>query len=84
VIEQLKTFLGKNFMRFVLALVWSGFAMWTIAFLLTSNLTGSAEEYGDTILGFVMGSVIGVVMQFYFGSSQSSSEKNDLIKDGQR
>jgi len=32
-IEQLKTFLGKNFMRFVLALVWSAFAMWTISYL---------------------------------------------------
>jgi len=78
-IDSIKTFLGKNFMRFVLALVWSAFAMWTIAFLLTADLVGSAEEYGDTILGFVMGSVIGVVMQFYFGSSQSSSEKSDII-----
>lgn len=77
-IKQL--FGGKNFIRFFLALMWSAFAMWVIHHLLTNELTGSAKEFGNVVLGFVMGTVIGAVMQFYFGSSQSSSDKDDALK----
>jgi ABC-type nitrate/sulfonate/bicarbonate transport system permease component len=78
-IQQL--FGGKNFTRFFLSCWWSAFAMWAIWYLLTHELSGSMKEFGNTILGFLMGTVVGTVVNFYFGSSQSSSDKDDVIKD---
>jgi len=84
IIDYIRTlFGGKNFIRFFLACAWSFFAMWVIYHLLTHDMVGSAKEYGNTVLGFVMGTVIGTVVSFYFGSSQSSSDKDDALKTKQ-
>lgn len=76
-------FRGKNFVRFYFATFWSGVAAVVIWYLLTHDLSHSPtqKEFGNTILGFIMGTVVGSVMQFYFGSSQSSSEKDDVLKN---
>ena len=34
------------------------------------------EHFADLILGFLLGSVVGVMMNFYYGSSQGSKEKD--------
>jgi len=81
IIDYVKTLLGgKNFVRFFLAGCWSAFAMWVIHYLLITELTGSMKEFGNTILGFLMGTIVGTVINFYFGTSQSSADKDDLIK----
>lgn len=79
-IEYLKTlFIGKNFARVMLAFIWTGAGIWLIYYLLTNELSGSMKEFGNTVIGYVMG-VISTVITFYFGSSQSSSDKDDVIK----
>lgn len=81
-IEYIRTlFSGKNFVRFYFASFWSIVAAVVIWYLLTHDLTPTQKEFGNTILGFIMGTVVGSVMQFYFGSSQSSSEKDDMLKN---
>lgn len=76
-------FTGKNFARVLLAFWWSGFACWVVVWLLTHDLSGSAKEYGNTVLGFIFG-VITTVTSFYFGSSQSSTEKDAVIKEAMK
>jgi len=34
------------------------------------------EHFADLILGFLLGSVVGVMMNFYYGSSEGSKEKD--------
>lgn len=81
IIDYIKTlFTGKNFVRFFLATCWSTFSMWAIWYLLTHELTGSTKEFGNTILGFLMGTIVGTIINFFFGTSQSSSDKDDLLK----
>lgn len=81
-IEYVKQlFGGKNSIRFFLALAWSAFAMRVIWYLLTTELSGSTKEFGNVTLGFVMGTVVGTIVSFYFGSSQSSSDKDDVLKN---
>lgn len=80
IIDYLKTlFSGKSFVRFFLACVWSAFAMFVVAYLITHDMQGSAKEYGNTVLGFIFG-VITAITGFYFGSSQSSADKDETIK----
>lgn len=82
IIEYLReVFGGKDFVRFFLAVAWSAFAMWVLKYLLTNNLSGSMKEFGNTVLGFVLGTIIGTVINFYFGSSKSSSDKDEVIKE---
>ena len=35
----------------------------------------------DTILGFLMGTVVSQILNFFFGSSRSSQKKDDVIKE---
>jgi VIT1/CCC1 family predicted Fe2+/Mn2+ transporter len=44
-----------------------------------SSLTGIGENILFTILGAVIGN-LNTILNYYFGSSSSSSEKNDIIK----
>ena len=36
-------------------------------------------RFADTILGFLLGVTLSAIVQFFFGSSKSSSEKNDNL-----
>lgn len=71
---------GKNYARIILAGAWSAFAMWFISFIITHVINENAVRYVDTILGFLMGTIVGVIINYYFGSSQGSADKNELIK----
>ena len=37
-------------------------------------------QFAQAGLGFVMGTIVAGVVGYYFGSSQSSADKNELIK----
>jgi len=38
------------------------------------------QRYADLILGFLIGTAVASVLNFYWGSSKGSQDKNDLIK----
>ena len=72
---------GKNFVRSYLAFIWSLFAMFFIYQTVSNPIPEGNEHVVDTVLGFVLGTVISGILMYYFGSSQSSSDKTDMMKD---
>jgi uncharacterized membrane protein YeaQ/YmgE (transglycosylase-associated protein family) len=63
--------------RFVLYLAafWSIFAVAYISFITFGHIPDKNIRFADTILGFILGTVIATVLNFFFGSSQSSKDK---------
>ncbi|AGH32224.1 hypothetical protein VPHG_00161 [Vibrio phage 11895-B1] len=65
---------SKRFIYYF-AIGWSTFAalyMTGITFLPVSE---AAQGYSNTILGFLLGTAVSGIMQFFYGSSQGSKEK---------
>ena len=71
---------GKTFGRLFLATMWSAFAMAFVWHIITTPIAVDSLRFVDTILGFIMGTIIAGILGYYFGSSQSSSDKDDMIK----
>jgi len=38
------------------------------------------ERYADTIVGFLLGTIIATIMNYFLGSSKGSADKNDLLR----
>ncbi len=75
-------FTGKNFMRNLLAVIITaaGFALlYTVIF---GHVSADKKETVTLILGFVF-SIITQIIQYFFGTSQSSTDKNEMLKNGQ-
>jgi|GEM_PF-2845615 len=70
---------GKTFGRLFLATIWSCFAMYFINHIITTPIAPDALRFVDTILGFLMGTIIAGILGYYFGSSQSSTDKDKII-----
>lgn len=77
-----KIIYGKNNTRSILAYAYSFFAMYYILYVTTHEIHPNAIRIVDTIVGFLLGTIISTVVNFYYGSSQGSADKNELIKDG--
>jgi hypothetical protein len=65
---------SKRFVMY-LAIFWSVFAVAYISFITFGNIPAANVRFADTILGFILGTVIATVLNFFFGSSQSSKDK---------
>ena len=80
--EKLKSFFtNPDVVKSILAYMWSAA---TIAFMFMAVLVpipSANEKILYLFIGFVTSGVIGVVIGFYFGSSQGSSEKTKMITD---
>ena len=44
------------------------------------SLPATSLRFADTILGVVIGSVFGTILNFFFGSSKGSDDKNKIIE----
>jgi len=67
--------------NYLLALFWSTLGA---AYLFGITFFSIPEEnirYADTVLGFILGTVISQIIGFYFGSSKSSQNKDDIINN---
>jgi hypothetical protein len=57
---------------------WSGFSM--LFFALTAFLPVKNARVVDTVLGFLLGTAIASIFQFFYGSSARSARKDEVIQ----
>jgi multisubunit Na+/H+ antiporter MnhE subunit len=55
--------------------MWSAFAIGYIILITTYNIPEKNLRFVDVVLGFIMGTVVSTILNFFFGSSQSSKDK---------
>lgn len=77
--ETLKLFTGKNFMRNLVGMVilLAGFALTFCCLFMT--IPTENKEIRVQVLTFAIGAVM-LVGGYYFTTSQSSTDKNELLK----
>lgn len=69
---------SKRFI-YILAAGWSLFSMLYIGTITFSTIPAANVRFADTILGFILGTMISTIINFFFGSSKSSHQKDDTI-----
>lgn len=58
---------------------WSGAAIIYIFLITFINIPETSIRFADTILGFLLGTVIAQIFNFFYGSSKSSKDKDAKI-----
>lgn len=66
---------SKRFI-YIFATFWSLFAAGYIGFITFGHIPEDNQRFADTILGFLLGTVVATILQFFFGSSVGSKEKD--------
>ena len=72
---------SKRFI-YIFAGVWSIFAMVFIFAITFGTVPEASVRFADTILGFLLGTIIATIIQFFFGSSVTSRKRTDELVDG--
>lgn len=76
-LKQDDTF-SKRFVYY-LATFWSVFGVIYIFFITFGNIPANNVRFADTILGFILGTIIATIINFFFGSSKGSTDKQEMI-----
>ena len=66
---------SKRFI-YIFATFWSIFAAGYIGFITFGHIPEDNQRFADTILGFLLGTVVATILQFFFGSSMGSKRKD--------
>jgi hypothetical protein len=66
---------AKRFI-YIFATFWSIFAAGYIGFITFGAIPEDNQRFADTILGFLLGTVVATILQFFFGSSMGSKDKD--------
>ena len=66
---------SKRFIYYF-AIFWSIFAAGYIGFITFGTIPVDNQRFADTILGFLLGTVVATILQFFFGSSMGSKDKD--------
>jgi ABC-type nitrate/sulfonate/bicarbonate transport system permease component len=69
---------SKRFIYF-LASFWTIASTLYIGFITFGTIPESNIRFADTILGFILGTVVATILNFFFGSSSGSMRKADTI-----
>jgi len=72
------SWLAKNFI-YMFASVWSVFAMIYLAMITFYTIPTTSQRFADTILGFLLGTIVSAIIQFFFGSSLGSKSKDNIL-----
>ena len=78
-LQQDDTF-SKRYIYY-LATFWSFVAVGYIFLITFLTIPESNVRFADTTLGFLLGTIVATIINYFFGSSRSSSEKNQLLLD---
>jgi hypothetical protein len=74
---------SKRFTMY-LTTFWSVAAVVYIGFITFADIPMSNVRFADTILGFILGTVIATVLNFWFGSSAGSKRKAEILEHFQK
>jgi hypothetical protein len=69
---------AKRFVMY-LATFWSVTAVTYIFFITFGTINESNVRFADTILGFLLGTVVATIINFFLGSSAGSKEKTEAM-----
>ena len=72
---------SKRFVMY-LAMFWSLTAVAYIFLITFTNIPELNIRFADTILGFLLGTVVATILNFFLGSSASSKEKTEVLAAG--
>jgi hypothetical protein len=76
-LQQNDTF-AKRYVMY-LATFWSITAVMYIFLITFTNIPETNVRFADTILGFLLGTVVATILNFFLGSSASSKEKTEVL-----
>lgn len=62
------------------AIFWAVVAIGYIVAITFINIPEDNIRFADTILGFLLGTIVSQIIAFFYGSSKSSQNKDDVIK----
>ena len=77
-LQQDDTF-SKRYVYY-LATFWSFVAVGYIFLITFLTIPEANVRFADTTLGFLLGTIVATIINYFFGSSKSSSDKNQLLK----
>ena len=66
---------------YYLATFWSVVAVGYIFLITFISIPEANVRFADTTLGFLLGTIVATIINYFFGSSKSSSDKNQLLKE---
>lgn len=69
---------SKRFV-YLFASFWSICAAVYIGFITFGNIPQENIRFADTILGFILGTVMATILNYFFGSSSGSAEKTKML-----
>lgn len=78
-LQQEDTF-SKRYVYY-LATFWSFVAVGYIFLITFLTIPEANVRFADTTLGFLLGTIVATIINYFFGSSKSSSDKNQLLKE---
>ena len=70
---------SKRFVYYF-AIFWSVTAALYIAFITFGEIPEANVRFADTILGFLLGTVVATIIQFFMGSSDGSKQKDTTLE----
>lgn len=60
---------------------WSFCSVLYIGFITFANIPVANVRFADTILGFLLGTVVATILNFFYGTSKSSQDKTDKLAE---
>ena len=70
---------SKRFLYFF-SIGWSVLVALYIGFITFATIPADNIRFADTILGFLLGTILATMFNFFYGTSKSSQNKDDVIK----
>ncbi len=75
-----KSLPAKDVFRYALGAYWSMVSSVYIFLITFTTLAPLSQRYADTILGFLMGTIVATIINDAFGSSEGSRSKSDDLR----